>query len=420
MLNERGQRELCYIVRIDGIEPIVGSDNCECAKVGGWRVMTRKGTFKENDLAIYFEVDSKVDTSKKEFAFLERKHGKIKTQKYTFGGKGNFISQGLLMSAEDFGWELISNEYGGAYIKVPNDAPYSEGTFLTAKLGVKYSVKEDNARKGNKDKYRSMYDRHKKLFRHQPYKYLYSTDWGKKLLFLFYGKKKDNKKHFPTHFEYIHKTDQERCENMTWVLEDKTPFIVTEKCDGSSATYILERKGKNKFEFYVCSRNVRMLNDTQENYHTENKGEVNVYWEMAKKYEIEEKLTHFLTKNPELKYVCWQGELCGPKIQGNPQKLEEKHLFLFHMIDSDKGMYDIREAKKTWDWYEMESVPILGTIVLPDDFEQFKREADGFYDSSVCGKGIACAREGFVYYKTDDPNFSFKNVSREYLIKKGE
>ena len=26
-------------------------------------------------------------------------------------------------------------------------------------------------------------------------------------------------------------------------------------------------------------------------------------------------------------------------------------------------------------------------------------------------------REGFVYYKTTDPNFSFKNVSREYLMK---
>ena len=54
---------------------------------------------------------------------------------------------------------------------------------------------------------------------------------------------------------------------MTWVLQDKTPFIVTQKCDGSSGTYILERKGKNKFEFYVCSRNVRILNDKQECYH---------------------------------------------------------------------------------------------------------------------------------------------------------
>ena len=37
-----------------------------------------------------------------EFAFLASKHYKIKTQKYTFGGKGNFISQGLLMSLNDF------------------------------------------------------------------------------------------------------------------------------------------------------------------------------------------------------------------------------------------------------------------------------------------------------------------------------
>lgn len=35
MLNKDGQRELCYIVNINGIEPIVGSDNCEAAIVGG-------------------------------------------------------------------------------------------------------------------------------------------------------------------------------------------------------------------------------------------------------------------------------------------------------------------------------------------------------------------------------------------------
>ena len=31
MLNENQERELCYVVNIDGIEPIVGSDNCEAA-----------------------------------------------------------------------------------------------------------------------------------------------------------------------------------------------------------------------------------------------------------------------------------------------------------------------------------------------------------------------------------------------------
>lgn len=36
MINPRTkQRELCYVVNIDRIEPIVGSDNCEAAVVGG-------------------------------------------------------------------------------------------------------------------------------------------------------------------------------------------------------------------------------------------------------------------------------------------------------------------------------------------------------------------------------------------------
>ena len=111
MINEKtGQRELAYVVNIDAIEPIVGSDNCEAAVVGGWRVMVRQGTFKPNDLAIYFEIDSKVDTTRPEFAFLEKRDGKIKTQRYTFGGKGLMFSQGLLMAPEDFGWKQVYNE----------------------------------------------------------------------------------------------------------------------------------------------------------------------------------------------------------------------------------------------------------------------------------------------------------------------
>lgn len=36
MVNkETGIRELAYIVKIDDIQPIEGSDNCECAVIGG-------------------------------------------------------------------------------------------------------------------------------------------------------------------------------------------------------------------------------------------------------------------------------------------------------------------------------------------------------------------------------------------------
>ena len=126
----------------------------------------------------------------------------------------------------------------------------------------------------------------------------------------------------------------------------------------------------------------------------------------------------YLEKHPELEYVCWQGEVCAPKIQSNAHQLKETHLYLFHMIDSIKGFYDIREAKKIWEQYKMEFVPIEDKLyILPDDFEEFKLTADGVYDASVCEGKENVPREGFVYYKSTDPNFSFKNVSRKYLLK---
>ena len=87
MLNEQGIRELAYVVKIDAIEPIVGSDNCEAAIVGGWHVMVRKGTFKVGDLAIYFEIDSKVP-EKPEFDFLAKRHYKIKERGNKMAVKG--------------------------------------------------------------------------------------------------------------------------------------------------------------------------------------------------------------------------------------------------------------------------------------------------------------------------------------------
>ena len=70
MLNKNNERELAYVVRVNDIKPIQGSDNCECAVVNGWNVMVRKNTLKPGDLAVYFEIDSKLDITKPEFAFL--------------------------------------------------------------------------------------------------------------------------------------------------------------------------------------------------------------------------------------------------------------------------------------------------------------------------------------------------------------
>lgn len=429
MLNSKGERELAYVVLIDDVTPIEGYDRVELAHVGGWTIVVGKGEFQKGDPAIYFEIDSKLPEVEPftNMEFLKSKHYKIKTQKMC-----KSISQGLLMSAENFGWlkmhnlnELIGEDFayiGIAEVNDPTD-PYEPGTphlywdesrFLTKRLGITYAEPGDNRRKAAAaDKYKLMAQRNGKLFSKQPFRYLMKHTWGKKLLFLFFGRKRDKKTGFPTRFPYVKKTDQERCENMTWVLNDKTPFIVTEKCDGSSGTYILERKSFGRFEFYVCSRNVRQLNENQKSFYEEN-----YYWECAIKYNIENKLKDYLKKHPELNYVCWQGEICSPGIQGNPHGLSETHLYCFHMIDSKIGKYDIRDAVKIWEEYFMEHVPIVNeNYILPDDFEKFKQSADGFYNSEVCEGHKNLPREGYVYYKTTDPNFSFKNVSRLYLLK---
>ena len=97
MLNEKGERELAYIVQIDEIKPIEGYDRVEYARVNGWWVIVGLNQFKVGDLAIYIEVDSRVPSNKEQFAFLEKRDYKIKTQKMC-----KVVSQGLLMSLSDF------------------------------------------------------------------------------------------------------------------------------------------------------------------------------------------------------------------------------------------------------------------------------------------------------------------------------
>ena len=414
MLNNNGIRELAYVVLIDALEPISGYDSVETAVVGGWHIIVRKEQFQVGYPAIYFEIDSRVPSDKECFAFLEKRNYKVKTLKMC-----KTISQGLLMSAEDFGWHIenLAEDYNICIVddKGVRHYPDDESRFLTKQLGVVYADEEDNQRKAAQvDKYKKMAGRHPAIFKKPFVRWLMKYKFGRNIMFLFFGRKKDKPLGFPTKFPYVKKTDQERVENMLFVLQDKTPYIRTQKCDGSSGTFILERKGKKKFEFYVCSRNVRMLKPTQECFY----GNDNYYWEVAIKYDIENKLKDYLMKHPELSYVCWQGEICAPKIQSNAHHLKETHLYLFHMIDSTKGFYDIRDAKKIWESYNMEHVPIDDKLyVFPNDFEEFKLSADGYYDPSVCEGNDKVAREGYVYYKSTDPNFSFKNVSRAYLLK---
>lgn len=386
IINDR--RALAYIQHVTNIRPIEGADNIEQCNVLGWNLICKKGEFHEGDPCVYIEIDSKVP-EREEFEFLRAKGFKVKTMKL---GKFNCISQGLAMPQSAF------KELTGL----------SEGTDVTDILGIKYSVQEDNARKGNGDpnaKYKSMAARHQKIFKQKWARWMMRRSWGRKIMFFFFGKKKDNPRGFPT---FVSKTDEERVENQPWRIGDGKTYLATEKLDGTSCTYALERKGHNKFEFYVCSRNVRQQDEKQECYHDHN-----IYWDLAFKYNIEQHLKDFLNQFSQLQWVCIQGEGVG-SVQGNPLKLTEDDLYVFNFKESQTGRWSsMAGAGQVREW-GMKWVPILGEVQMPDTMEELKVLATG---KSKVNPDVM--REGIVYRSLDGSD-SFKNVSREYLLLKKE
>lgn len=408
MVNQKtGQRELSYVVRVNEIRPIEGKDRVECAVVNGWTCMVPKDIFKPGSLGVYFEIDSLCPQTPP-FAFLAQRKYKIKIQKY-----GNFYSQGLLMPAEDLGWETRDE----VLYNPKTNTLYSVGDFLTEVLGVTYYDPDDRKRKASPpDLKRAMSQRLGKKAKRFPYSWLLKKEWGVNLLARYYKKGKD-KKAFPSHLPYISKSDEERVENIPFILEDKSPWVKTVKIDGTSSLYLLERKPFGRFEYWVCSRNVRQLNADQECYHKDN-----VYWEVDQKYHMREILEKILKDHPKWKYAAIQGETAGISssgegIQGNPHKFNELKFFGYNFIESETGRWETERAADYISPFGIPWVPIVDVnYILPNSLEEFKLSADGDCEAP----GASGLREGFVYrrktFKDGEIN-SFKNVSRKYLCK---
>ncbi|MBR1649988.1 MAG: hypothetical protein IJ691_02370 [Lachnospiraceae bacterium] len=400
MLNQKGERELVYVVKIDGIIPIEGAERVEVAQVGGWRIMVRKDQFSVGDPAIYFEIDSKVP-EREPFVFLESKHYKIKTQKYF---KGTVISQGLLMAPEDFGWsvERVESPAPALIIKA-GKKEYREGEFLTKDLGVTYYEPEDNARKASSgDKYKKMAGRHPKLFRNPIIKFIYKHEWGKRFLYIFFGRGKRETIDWPN---WVQKTDEERIQNMPWILEDKSEWIATEKIDGTSTTATFRKVNKRKHRYYICSRNVVYNKPDKPCYY-----DFNVYTEMSEKYHFEEVLKAIADRY-KLEWVTLQGESYGAGVQKRDYGMDNHDFMGFNLIFSDRGRLNSRESADIMKEFGIPWVPILDEhFVLPNTVEELLDKAAG--KSAVDG-GM---REGLVF-RSQDGSRSFKAVSNEFLLK---
>lgn len=411
-------RELAYICVVDDVTPIENADRLELAHIRGWQCVVGKGEFHKGDLAVYFETDAQVPDVEpfSSMEFLAAKHFKIKIQKIR-----GVLSNGLLVPVSAFGWELDNSsvitkrDASGNVIERLRDR---DG--LTERLGVIYNEPEDNFRKApSKDKYKKMAARFPKLFSKFPIKQLYKSKWGKKLLFIFFGRKSDKRNEFPN---WVVKTDETRVENMPWILSNKTPWIASEKIDGSSSTYSVKKLKKNRYIYYVCSRNVVM--QTQEYCwkkdhwvavgKAEKKDPNEIYYkkdfysEMSDFYNIAETLLDIAKKNNE-EYVTFQGEVFGEGVQKRNYSMKIRDLRGFNLIFESKGRLGSIEGAAIMKEYKIPWVPIVDdNYILPDTIEELKKYVAG---KSVIDGGM---REGIVF-RSPDGKRSFKCVDDAFV-----
>lgn len=190
---------------------------------------------------------------------------------------------------------------------------------------------------------------------------------------------------------FVRKTDEDRVQNMDYADLSTHTYTVTEKLDGSSCTYYY-----HEGHFGVCSRNLELLESDK-----------NTLWNVAKSYEIAEKLERLG------KSIAIQGELIGLGIQKNMYQLNKNDFRLFKVFDIREGTYySIDDMISLADELGVPCVPVLDrSFRLPNSVEELLGYAD---DKSALSEA---AREGVVLYSNEYENVHFKVISNKFLEK---
>lgn len=98
-------RKLATIRNIDALRPIPDADEIECAIIGGWTVVVRKGEFKVGDAAIYCEIDSWIPNEIAPYLSKgqePREFDGIKGERLRTRKLRGQLSQGILLNYQEF------------------------------------------------------------------------------------------------------------------------------------------------------------------------------------------------------------------------------------------------------------------------------------------------------------------------------
>ena len=348
-------RKLASIRRIADIRPIPDADAIEVAVVDGWKVVVKKNEYSVGDLAVYLEIDSWVPHELAPFL------SKGQAPRNYNGVIGEKLRTVKLRGQVSQGLLLdITVDDGWHYINsVASDTHESRFVDLGETVVDGQDVTE----------------------------LLGIQKWEPEIPAQLQGQVRGL---FPTHL--IPKTDQERIQNCFAEIQAKgdVTYEVTMKLDGTSCTIF-----RWEDELRVCSRNLELkVNDDNKD---------NTLVRMALKY------GHRIPNG-----VAVQGEIMGPGVQGNREQFKDHQFFVFDIYDIDNQFYiDSISRQVACNDYGMEMVPVIDArAAAPESVEAGLAMAEG---PSINHK----IREGLVWKCNENPSFSFKTISNQFLLKGG-
>lgn len=181
-------------------------------------------------------------------------------------------------------------------------------------------------------------------------------------------------------------------------------IIISQKYDGTSATYVMHGD-----TFMVCNRN-----NTLNSVVHRNRADTKHYLDMAELYDLERKMKAY-NRN-----IAIQGEIIGPKINGNKHGLNSNEYYVFNIYDLDKHSYvDYDEFARITADLGLKTVKLVYRGTMKDEWLStsalLKLAAEQRYDTGRMCEGIVVKSDtGSGHERT-----SFKVISNGYLLKYG-
>jgi len=368
------ERKLVTIRKVRDISPIPGADFIETATVDGWNLIIKKGEFEVDGLGVYFEIDSVLP--------MDDRYQFLKKVTVTSGGEGyrlktmkmrGTISQGLLLPMSMFP-ELEGKEFG-------DDVTDDLGVWL---YEPKYSARNPNSNGEQKTRYFPPFLRktdEARIQNHMNYFDLYKGQlWEASL-----------------------KLDGSSCTIWNY---DKAPYVKQGKSNKFFVSLYygvrewIKAKFANPDTFGVCSRNINLREK-----------EGNAFWDIANELSMRTILSGH--------NVALQGELIGPNIQRNHEKVDKNEFHLFAIFDMDKQEYLLPHERTEWLFNNdpldiIKHVPIHGLVDIFETCEDVAAMQE-FVEGESMNPGTIS--EGMVFKSVTQRGQSFKCISNKYLLK---